>query len=46
MAKVAGVKLLVFYHLLPSADGFLPRRLAQGVNEARKEIGPSQTTAA
>jgi ribonuclease Z len=37
IANEAGVKLLVFYHLLPSPDSFLPRRLfAQGVNEARQ----------
>jgi ribonuclease Z len=37
IANDAGVKLLVFYHLLPAPDGALPRRLfAQGVNETRK----------
>jgi ribonuclease Z len=37
IANEAGVKLLVFYHLLPAPDGFLPRRLfSQGVNEARR----------
>jgi len=37
IANDANVNLLVFYHLLPAPDGFLPRRLfAQGVNEARK----------
>lgn len=46
IANEAGVKLLVFYHLLPSPDGFLPRRLfAQGVNEARQGDGQSPTTA-
>lgn len=37
IANDAGVKLLVYYHLLPAPDGFLPRRLfAQGVDEARR----------
>jgi ribonuclease Z len=37
IANEAGVKLLVFYHLLPSPDGFLPRRLfSNGLSEARK----------
>ena len=37
IANNAGVKLLVFYHLLPAPDGFLPRRLfVQGVREARQ----------
>jgi ribonuclease BN (tRNA processing enzyme) len=36
IANDAGVKLLAYYHLRPSPDGALPRRLfAQGVNEAR-----------
>jgi ribonuclease Z len=36
IANDAGVKLLVFYHLLPAPDGALPRRVfAQGVEEAR-----------
>lgn len=36
IANDAGVGLLVYYHLLPAPDGFLPRRLfAQGVNEVR-----------
>jgi ribonuclease Z len=36
IANEAGVKLLVFYHLLPAPDGWLPRRVfAQGLNEAR-----------
>jgi ribonuclease Z len=36
LANQAGVKLLVYYHLLPAPDGFLPRRLfSQGINEAR-----------
>jgi ribonuclease Z len=36
IANTAGVKLLVFYHLLPAPDGVLPRRLfVQGINEAR-----------
>jgi ribonuclease Z len=37
IANDAGVKLLVFYHLLPAPDGALPRRLfTQGVDKARK----------
>jgi ribonuclease Z len=37
IANDAEVKLLVFYHLLPSPDGVLPRRLfAQGINDARR----------
>jgi ribonuclease Z len=37
-ANDAGVKLLVFYHLLPAPDGFLMRRLfAQGVDEIRPD---------
>lgn len=37
VANDAGVKLLVFYHLLPAPDGALPRRLfGHGVNEARR----------
>jgi ribonuclease Z len=37
IANQAQVKLLVFYHLLPAPDGFLPRRLfAQGVDAARQ----------
>lgn len=37
IANDAGVELLVYYHLLPAPDGFLPRRLfAQGVNEVRQ----------
>lgn len=37
IANDAGVKLLVYYHLLPAPDGGLPRRLfAQGVNDARR----------
>ena len=37
LANEAGVKLLVFYHLLPAPDGFLLRRLfANGVNEVRE----------
>ncbi|HEY7766056.1 MAG TPA: hypothetical protein VIB38_13780, partial [Aestuariivirgaceae bacterium] len=36
IANEAGVKLLVYYHLLPAPDGFVSRRLfAQGINEAR-----------
>jgi ribonuclease Z len=36
LANQAGVKLLVFYHLLPAPDGFLPRRLfSLGVNDVR-----------
>jgi ribonuclease Z len=38
IANAAGVKLLVFYHLLPSPDAFLTRRLfAAGVGEVRPE---------
>lgn len=37
IANDAGVKLLVYYHLLPAPDGGLPRRLfSQGVNVARR----------
>jgi ribonuclease Z len=37
IANDAGVKLLVYYHLLPTPDGALPRRLfAQGVDKVRK----------
>lgn len=37
IANRAGVKLLVYYHLLPAPDGFLLRRLfAQGVEEVRR----------
>jgi hypothetical protein len=37
LANDAGVKLLVFYHLLPAPDGALPRRVfAQGIDEARR----------
>lgn len=36
IANEAGVKLLVFYHLLPSPDALIPRRLfAAGVNDVR-----------
>jgi ribonuclease Z len=36
LANDAGVRLLVFYHLLPAPDGFLARRVfARGVDEAR-----------
>lgn len=36
LANDAGVKLLVYYHLLPAPDGFLARRLfASGVNKVR-----------
>jgi ribonuclease Z len=36
IANDAKVQLLAFYHLLPSPDGMLPRRLfAQGVNDVR-----------
>lgn len=36
IANAANVKMVVFYHLLPSPDGFLPRRLfAQGLNAIR-----------
>src|SRR5438105_13661590 len=37
IANAAGVKLLVFYHLMPAPDAFLTRRLfAHGVNDVRK----------
>jgi ribonuclease Z len=37
IANDANVKLLVFYHLLPAPDGFLPRRLfASGVGAVRR----------
>jgi ribonuclease Z len=37
IANDAGVRLLVYYHLLPAPDGFLPRQLfAQGVNKVRR----------
>jgi ribonuclease Z len=37
IANDAKVHLLVYYHLLPAPDGFLPRRLfAHGVHEARQ----------
>jgi hypothetical protein len=37
MANEARVKLLVFYHLLPAPDGFIPRSVfAQGVDQVRK----------
>jgi ribonuclease Z len=36
IANQAGVKLLVFYHLLPAPDGWLTRRLfSQGIDQAR-----------
>lgn len=36
-ANDAGVRLLVYYHLLPAADGMLMRRLfQQGVNDVRQ----------
>ena len=36
IANAAGVKLLVFYHLLPAPDGWLPRRVfAQGIDQVR-----------
>jgi ribonuclease Z len=36
IANDAGAKLLVFYHLLPSPDGFVPRQIfARGVDEVR-----------
>lgn len=36
IANEAGVKLLVFYHLLPAPDGLLTRRLfAQGLSDSR-----------
>jgi ribonuclease Z len=36
IANEADVKMLVFYHLLPSPDGFLPRRLfSQGLSAIR-----------
>jgi len=38
IANDAGVKLLVFYHLLPAPDDFLRRRLfTQGVNDVRRD---------
>jgi len=38
IANDAGVKLLVYYHLLPAPDGFLPRQLfAQGLSEVRPD---------
>lgn len=38
IANEAGVRLLVFYHLLPSPDGVLPRRLfASGVDAVRPD---------
>lgn len=38
IANDAGVRLLVYYHLLPAPDGALPRRLfAQGVNDVRRD---------
>ncbi len=37
LANQAHVRLLVFYHLLPAPDGFLPRRLfTRGVNAIRR----------
>jgi ribonuclease Z len=37
LANDAHVRLLVYYHLLPAPDGFIPRRLfASGVNRVRK----------
>ncbi|MCM2268824.1 MAG: MBL fold metallo-hydrolase [Thermoanaerobaculia bacterium] len=37
LANQAGVKLLVYYHLLPAPDGFLPRRLfSAGVRDVRE----------
>jgi ribonuclease Z len=46
IANEAGVKLLVYYHLLPAPDGFVSRRLfAQGINEARDGDGLSQRMA-
>ena len=37
VANEAQVRLLVYSHLAPAPDGFLPRRLfAQGINEARR----------
>jgi ribonuclease Z len=37
IANEAGVKMLVFYHLLPAPDGALARRLfAQGMDQARR----------
>jgi ribonuclease Z len=38
LANQAGVKLLVFYHLLPAPDGWLPRRLfSQGIEAVRRD---------
>jgi ribonuclease Z len=37
LANEAGAKLLVFYHLLPSPDGFLTRRIfSRGLDQVRK----------
>jgi ribonuclease Z len=37
IANEANVKLLAFYHLLPSPDNFLTRRLfANGIDEVRR----------
>jgi hypothetical protein len=37
LANEAGVKLLAFYHLLPSPDGMLTRQLfSRGVSAIRK----------
>lgn len=37
LANEAGVRLLVFYHLLPAPDGWLARRVfARGIDEARR----------
>lgn len=37
IANTAGVKLLVFYHLAPAPDGWLPKRVfEQGISEARR----------
>jgi ribonuclease Z len=37
IANEAGVKLLVFYHLLPAPDGWLPRKVfSNGIDGARK----------
>ena len=37
IANDAGVKLLIFYYLLPAPDGWLLRRLvAQGIDEVRR----------
>jgi ribonuclease Z len=37
IANQAGVRMLVYYHLLPAPDGFLPRRIfGQGIDQVRR----------